>query len=479
MPSPLSLSGDAMRALGHHAVEVAVRHFENLPQQPVATPMPSRAATEALIRTPLPEHGEDPHALIAFLEANVFGPPLHADHPRFYSFVPSPTNFVSVTADFLTSAHNIFMGHWLASSTCSQVELVVLDWLKELCGLPAEGGGILVSGGSMANLCAVAAARENVLGGPDERGVLYCSDQTHSSLFKGVRLIGFRREQRREVPTDAALRLSLPSLEAMVREDKAAGRRPFCVVANGGTTNTGAVDPLPELAAFCRREGLWLHVDGAYGGAAVITERGRSALRGIELADSITLDPHKWLFQPYELGSLLVRDARTLRTAFRLEDDDHADYLADVVRHIQGEVNFMELGPQLTRSFKALKLWLSMRTFGMAAFRRAVQVGFDMADEAQRLLEADARWEVVTPSQMGVITFRWRGDGTRSPAEIDAITARTVDLMRVDGYALVMSTALHGRPALRICAINPSTTAAEIGETIRRLARFSEEAQEG
>jgi glutamate/tyrosine decarboxylase-like PLP-dependent enzyme len=376
-------------------------------------------------------------------------------------------------ADLLVSAHQVFAGHWLAGNTALQVELIVIDWLKVLCGLPAEGGGILLSGGSMANLSAIAAAREVKLGGPDERGVLYCSDQTHSSLAKGVRILGFRREQRRTVPTDAQHRLSLPQLDAMIAEDRAAGRRPFCVIANGGTTNTGAVDPLPELADLCTRENLWLHVDGAYGAAAVITERGKHALRGMERADSITLDPHKWLFQPFELGCLLVRDSRTLHRTFRLADDDHADYLADVKRHIDGEVNFYEMGPQLTRSFKALKLWLSLQAFGLAEFRRAIDVGFDQADEAERVLREDPRWEIVTPSQMGVITFRWVGDGSLTKEESAAVTSRVVDAMRLDGYALVMSTTLGGVPVLRLCPIHPGGRPEEIRETIRRLAAFA------
>ncbi|MGQ0649194.1 MAG: pyridoxal phosphate-dependent decarboxylase family protein [Gemmatimonadaceae bacterium] len=472
---PLQLSGDEMRALGAQVLEIAVRRFETLRDQPVSSRMPSRAETEAALRTPLPVHGEDPRALVDHLMQEVFPKTFHSDHPRFYAFVPSPTNFVSVMGDLLVSTHNVFAGHWLASSTAAQIELVVIDWLKELCGLPGEGGGIMVSGGSMANLCAIATAREAILGGPDERGVLYCSDQTHSSLAKGVRLIGFRRDQRRTVVTDEQLRLSLPALEHMIADDRARGLRPFCVVANGGTTNTGAVDPLPALADLCEREGIWLHVDGAYGAAAVITERGRTALRGLERAHSITLDPHKWLFQPYELGCLLVRDVDTLRAAFRITDDDHADYLEDVRRHVHDEVNFYELGPQLTRSFKAVKLWLSLRTFGLDAFRRAQEVGFEMADEAERVLRADPRWEIVTPSQMAVVTFRWRGDGSLSPHRVDALTQRVVDRMRLDGYALVMSTALGGRPALRICPIHPGTRADEIHEAIRRLTHFSTE----
>ena len=222
----------------------------------------------------------------------------------------------------------------------------MLDWLADLCGLPKGAGGIFVTGGSMANLSAIVTARETKLGGPDERAVVYCSDQTHSSMAKGLRIIGFRPEQRRTVVTDEAFRLSVPALEAAIDQDRAAGRLPFCVVANGGTTNTGAVDPLDALADLCAREGLWLHVDGAYGAAAVITTRGRAALAGLSRADSITLDPHKWLFQPYELGCLLVRDASALQHAFRVEEEDHADYLADVTRHIGRDVNFFERGVQ-------------------------------------------------------------------------------------------------------------------------------------
>ncbi len=471
--TPLRLSEDQMRAIGSHALAAAIRYTLTLRDQPVSVPMPSRTATEAMLRTPIPEGPGDPFELIDQLERDVFPPLFHADHPRFYSFVPSPTNFVSVVGDLLVSAHNAFMGHWLASSTASQVELIVIDWLKEMCGLPADGGGILLSGGSMANLSAIAAAREARLGGPDARGVLYCSDQTHSSLFKGFRILGFKRDQLRKVPAGAELRLDVSALEAMVAEDKAAGRKPFCVVVNGGTTNTGAVDPLHAVADLCARAGLWMHVDGAYGAAAVITERGKAALDGLSRADSITLDPHKWLFQPYELGCLLVRDGRTLWHAFRMSDDDHADYLTDVTRHIEQEVNFYEMGPQLTRSFKALKVWLSLRTFGLAEFRRAVDVGLDMAEEADRVLRADPRWEIVTPATMGVITFRWRGNGSLGAAAEDAIVRGVVDDMREDGYALVMSTLIGGRPVFRICAINPGSRVEEIRETIRRLTAFA------
>jgi len=474
---PLQLSHDEMEAMGRRALDFVIRHFEANRDGPVARQI-TRADAERLLRTPLPEQGTPVDELIDLLASDVFPNGFRTDHPRFYSFVPSPNNFVSVVGDLLTSGTNLFAGHWMAASGAAQIEMVVIDWLKELVGFPAEGSGIMVSGGSMANLSAVAAAREVRLGGADARAVVYCSDQTHSSVAKGLRIIGFRPEQRRTVATDDSLRLSMPALEAAIKEDRAADRLPFCVVANAGTTNTGAVDPLGPLADLCARESIWLHVDGAYGAAAVITGRGRAALKGIERADSVTLDPHKWLFQPFELGCLLVRDPTVLPRAFRVDDADHPDYLADVTRHIKHDVNFYEHGVQLTRSFKALKLWLSLRAYGLAEFRRAIDVGFDMAELAERTLLESGRWTIVTPAQMGVVTFRWN-DATKSDAEIDAITSRTVDLMREDGYALVMSTMLRGRPALRLCPIHPATMPEEIRETIARLERFSQLADAG
>jgi len=461
-----------MQALGTQALDLVIKHFETNREDSVAVTLP-RVETERMLRTALPEAPTPVRELVEILARDVFPNSLKSDHPRFYAFVPSPTNFVSVIGDLLISGHNLFAGHWMAASAAGQIEINVIDWLNELVGFPGKaGGGILVSGGSMANLSAIATAREALLGGPNEKAIVYCSDQTHSSMAKGLRLLGFRPEQKRTIATDDAYRLSVPALEAAIAADRAAGLVPFCVVANAGTTNAGAVDPLNGIADICAREKMWMHVDGAYGAAAAITERGKKALSGMERADSITLDPHKWLFQPYELGCLLVRDYTTLQKAFRVEDDDHADYLEDVTRWIKNDVNFYECGVQLTRSFKALKLWLSMRAFGLGEFRRAIEIGFEMADHAERTLRAAGTWEITTPSQMGVVTFRWK-DAAKSAAEIDAITRGTVELMRADGYALVMSTVLSHRPVLRLCPINPSTNREEIEETISRLGKFS------
>jgi glutamate/tyrosine decarboxylase-like PLP-dependent enzyme len=343
----------------------------------------------------------------------------------------------------------------------------VIDWLRQLCGLPDSAGGLLVSGGSMANLTALAVARDARLGGSADGGVAYISEQCHSSVARALRVLGLPAAQIRSMPVDAEFRLSIEPLQARVAEDRAAGLRPFCVVANAGTTNTGAVDPLAELASFCGGEGLWLHVDGAYGAPAALTESGRRMLAGMELADSLSLDPHKWLFQSIEAGCVLVRDRSLLLRTFQVMPE----YLRDTHRG-SDEVNFGNYGIQLTRSFRALKIWLSFKTFGVAAFREAIARGMELAEIAERELRRNGKWEIVTPASLAVVTFRYLSPGM-SPEGIDSLHGRLVEAMLDDGYALATSTVLNGRPALRFCTINPRTTDSEMAETVRRMTEMA------
>jgi glutamate/tyrosine decarboxylase-like PLP-dependent enzyme len=235
------------------------------------------------------------------------------------------------------------------------------------------------------------------------------------------------------------------------------------VVANAGTVNTGAVDPLRPLAEFCRTEGIWLHADGAYGAAAVLTAHGEALLDGLGEVDSLTLDPHKWLFQPFECGCVLLRDGRQLRETFRIQPE----YLRDVERAVE-EVNPSDYGIQLTRGFRALKLWLSFKVFGLAAFRAAIEWGITLAEVAEERLRSDPCWEVVTAAQLGLVTFRYAPPGT--PEEtLDRLNIELVEAMRGSGFAMLSSTQLRGRTVLRLCPINPRTTEEELRETIRRL----------
>ena len=463
----IELPPEEMRALGHRVVDMLVDRLAALRDEPTASTA-GRPEMERLLREPPPAEGIGWRAALERADAQVFRPLTHNAHPRFFAYVPGPGNFVGAMADAMVSALNPFAGAWAIAPGVAQVELVTVDWLREICGLPASAGGLFVSGGSMANLTALAAARHRLLGEDFGRAVIYASDQTHSSIERGARVLGFRDDQLRRLPTDDAFRLRMDALESAVREDRAAGRVPFCVVANAGTTNTGAVDPLPRIAELCRAEGMWLHVDGAYGAAAALTAEGREALRGIGEADSLSIDAHKWLFQPYECGCVIVRDADALPDAFRLVPE----YLRDT--HREGEeVNFRDWGVQLTRGFRAFKLWMTVQVFGMDAMREAVAWGVRLAEAAERELRASEAWEVVTPAQLGIVTFRFRG-APEGPA-MDDLQRRITAGLAADGYALLSTTELRGRTVLRLCTINPRTTEDEIRETIRRLERIGRE----
>lgn len=462
-PDRFSLSPEDMRRFGYQVVDQLVDHFTGLQKAPVARAPAAPGALRARWGDPVPARGLPPEAVLAQVREEVFGHMAHVDHPRFFAFVPGAGNFVGAMAEALAAGYNVFAGSWAVASGPAEVELALVDWLRAACGLPEEAGGLFTTGGSMANLTALATARSVLL--PDGAGgaCVYLSDQVHSSNRRALHALGFTEDQVRVLPSDRAYRLSPGALRDAVAADRRVGRRPFCVVASAGTTNTGAVDPLPELAAFCRAEGLWLHADGAYGAPAVFTEAGRAALDGLGLVDSLALDPHKWLFQPFEIGCVLVRERRHLRETFEVEPA----YLRDVLR--QGEeINFRDYSLQLTRSFRALKLWMSLRIFGRDALVAAIDRGIRHAERAEAAVRGLPDWEVVTPAQIGVVTFRY-APGHLSGAAREALHRRLVEAVRAAGFAMFSTTVLRGETVLRLCTINPRTTAADIDATVAHL----------
>ena len=431
MPAPLTLPPDELRALGHRVVDALVEHWETVGDgPPIVTGDPG--ALDAVLREPVPEQPGDAVAALEVLLREVLPSMQHGDHPRFFARVPGPSNPVGALADALGAAVNAFAGSWAGGSGPATLELVVLDWIRALCGLPPCGEGILLSGGSVSSLTALAASG---------RRRLVASDQTHASVLRAARVLGMEVEV---LASDDAFRLPAEAVAAVLDADA-------CVAATAGTTNTGAVDPLGELAALCRERGAWLHVDGAYGAPAALTERGRALLAGLAEFDSLALDPHKWLFQPYECGCLLVRSDDALTRTFHMAPE----YLRDVLS--ASEVNFRDRGPQLTRGSRALKLWWSLKTFGAAAFRDGVARGMALAEHAEARLR-EAGFEIVTPASLGIVTF-----GAPDP---DGLAAAMV----ADGYAAPSTTVLRGRTVVRLCTINPRTTDQEIDETVDRLA---------
>ncbi|MBZ5612019.1 MAG: decarboxylase [Acidobacteriia bacterium] len=456
MNPTLEFSPERMREIGYRVVDCLVEHLATLPTQPVGAKADPAVLIPAL-QEPAPEQGAEFETVLAQLQRDIFPNSMHVNHPRFLAYVPGPGNFIGAMADTLISGYNIFAGTWISGSGPAAIELAVLNWLRDACGLPESAGGLFVSGGSLANLTALAVARHVTLDDRLDGACVYFSDQAHSSLEKALRLIGIPPAHFRKLPSDAAWRLPVAELAARVAEDRAAGLRPFCVIASAGTTNTGAVDPLVELSRFCREHNLWFHVDGAYGASSAISSRGRELLQGLELADSLSLDPHKWLFQPFEIGCVLVRDRSHLRETFRILPE----YLKDTQLH-SAEFNFTDYGPQLTRSFRALKLWMSIKVFGMASFRVAVERGFQLGEFTEARLRSMPGWEIVSPAQMAVVCFR------HSSLD-DAAHLRLVQAFLEDGFALITSTVLRGRTVLRTCTINPRTTEADIEAALNRL----------
>ncbi|UGS34491.1 pyridoxal phosphate-dependent decarboxylase family protein [Capillimicrobium parvum] len=454
---PLSLPPEEVRRLGYRVVDMVVDHLAGLRDLPPVV-VGERAALEARLREPLPEAPGDLDEALDLAAGVVLRNMQHGDHPRFFARVPSPSSPVGMLGDALASGMNAIATSWVGSTGPTVLELVVLDWLAEMLGMPAGTEGILLSGGSASSLTALAAARAARLGGHDPDAVVYCSDQTHASITRALRILGFAPDRVRLLPTGSGFRLVPGAVAGAIAADRSAGLRPFCLIATAGTTNTGTVDPLAALADLAAAEGLWLHVDGAYGAPAALTEQGRALLDGMERADSLAADPHKWLFAPYEVGALLVREPGALAAAFAMEPE----YLRDTT----GEVNFRDRGPQLTRATRALKLWLTIKAFGVDAIRDAVARGIALAERAEAALRATPGWEIVTPAQLAVVTFAHERAGA-----VD-IAARAV----ADGYAVPTSTVLRGRPVLRLCTINPRTTDEEIDATVARLTELAERA---
>lgn len=461
---PLGIDPEAMRAYGYRTVDMLVRRLcdQSIPPLRRASPREMRDR----LSEPPPAAGHDFDAILERLDRDVLPFMSRGDHPGFLAFVPFCGTWPGALGDFIASACNIYAGSWMESAGPTQLELEVLGWFKRWVGYPADAGGVLVGGGSAANLTALACARETLVGGMSADLVGYVSDQAHSSLARAARVLGFRPEQLRVLPTDARFRVDPGVLAAAMDADVRAGRRPLFVAATAGTTNTGAIDPLAPIAALCRQRDVWLHVDAAYGGFAMLTERGREHLVGIDAADSVTLDPHKWLYQPYECGALLVRDDNVLRTAFQMTPD----YLQD--SFASDEINLSDRGVQLTRSSRALKVWVSLQYFGVDAFAAAIDRSLDLAERVRERVESSEVLELVAPPSLGIVCFRRLFPGAADEDEVDGHNAGLVVALEQSGDGLVSSTMLNGRYALRVCVLNHTTGA----DDIERMMDFFERA---
>jgi glutamate/tyrosine decarboxylase-like PLP-dependent enzyme len=482
--SPLELDRAAMQAIGRRVADAVAEHLSTLRDQPViAAGIP--AEVRRRLAAPPPEEGAAFDALLAELQADVLPWAAREPHPRFMGYVPGSPTFPAVMGDWLATGYNLFAGVWPVAEGPNALELAVLDWFRGWVGMPPGTGGLLTNGGSGATLTAVVAARHAAVGDDAARLprlALYASDQAHSAVRRAAWMAGVPRANVRVVPTDGDFRMRVDALAAAVAADRAAGLLPFAVAASAGTTNTGAVDPLDALADLCAAEGLWLHADAAYGGFAVLTRRGAAQLAGLGRCDSVALDPHKWLFVPFECGCLLARDPERLRAAFAVD----ADYLRDVAsgggafdEPDRARVSFADYGEQLTRQSRALKVWLGVRYFGVAALRDAIDAALDLAAHAERLVRAEPLLEVLAPARLGILCFRVRPPGVDDPAALDALNERVNAAVNGGGLFLVSSTRLRGALSLRVCVLGYRTTADDVAACVAAVAEAGARAAAG
>ncbi len=467
----LAMPPERFRALGHALVDRLADELIRLPQRPVASGA-SPAAVRAVLDAAraLPSQGEDAGALLDAAATLLFEHSVHSAHPRSHGYIAAAPAPIGVLAELLAAALNANVALWQAAPMASEIEAQTLRWLAELVGYPEGSGGLLTSGGNAANAIALTLAlqarlprwRDDGLGGA--RLAVYASEHTHGWLHKAVEQAGLGRQALRWIASDARQRLAPAALARAIDADRAAGVQPLMVVASAGTVSTGAVDPLAALAPLCRAQGLWLHVDGAYGapaaclvGSAHAAALGDAAadLAALHAADSLALDPHKWLYAPIEAGGLLVREPQRLQAAFGHRPSYYGEPADDA------GPNFHELGPQNTRGFRALKVWLALRMAGRDGYRRMIADDIALAQRLHARVQATPRLEA-GGWQLSVTTLRYRPPGPHDAAAVDALNRRLLARLQRDGRAYLSPAVVDGRLWLRACVVNFRTQAQDV-----------------
>ena len=452
---PLEPDLHEMEALTEACVAFVRGHVASLPEQP-SVDLEGAEALRLSFVEPAPERGR-PLAEILDRLGPAVAKSFNTAGPGYMAFIPGGGLYAAALADYVACAVNRYVGVVRAAPVLAQIEDTAVAWMSAAMGYPPSARGILTSGGSLSNQIALTTAR--IARGAEDvrRARIYVSGETHHSVAKAARLAGFPAASVRVLPVDARYRMVPSALESAVEEDRRDGSAPLLVVASVGTTNTGAVDPVPEIVDIAGRHGLWVHADAAYGGFFRLVRGGEALMPGLERCDSITLDPHKGLFLPYGTGCLLVRDGRALLHAHQ----QTAGYLQDL--ESGGAVNFADLSPELSRDFRGLRVWLPVQLHGLGAFREQLQEKLDLAREAYEALRADERFEVVAAPQLSVVAFRLRGSGADERGA--ELLRRVNDRRRV----FLSSTRLDGRHTLRLCVLSFRTHADRLKDAVEAL----------
>lgn len=444
----LELSGEEMRRLVEQAMERIVPFVESLPSQPSYRTEQGVELALSMIDEPLPERPTPFSELLDLLFERLIPATFNTAGPGYLAYIPGGGLFQTAVADLIADAVNRYVGVFAAAPGLAQLEANVIRWFCRIVGYPPEARGVLTSGGSLANFGAVVTARRTCLPEDFLRGVVYASDQIHHSAVKACLLAGIPRNNVRLVASDSRFRINLDDLKREIDEDRRNGLVPFLVMASAGTTNTGAVDPLEELSELCRGDDLWLHVDGAYGAFFMLTEAGRSRLRGLERADSITLDPHKGLFLPYGTGSLLVRNGKALARAHSV----HGSYMPPM-QEDERLVDFCEISPELSRSFRGLRVWLPFKLHGIKPFRHNLEEKLKLTDWAAERLRRIPEIEIIAEPQLSVVAFRWRPEGLPED-RLNRLNQRLMESVNGRKRVYLTHTWLDGRFVIRICVLS-------------------------
>lgn len=441
---PLEPSADEMRALVDSAMRRIVAHIESLPQQPASNVADAADFARGLIE-PLPRDGGDYESLLDTLFNEYIPRSFNAAGPGYLAYIPGGGIFHSAVADLISDAVNRYVGVFAAAPALAQLEANVVRWFCEIAGYGEGSGGVLTTGGSLANLTALVAARKALLPENFLRGTLYCGDQTHHAFEKAAGVAGFPAANVRVIPSDARFRVRVDALEEQIARDRAEGFTPFLIAGSAGTTATGAVDDLDALADVAEREQLWFHVDGAYGAFFMLTERGRAVMRGISRADSIILDPHKTLFLPFGTGAVIVKNAQTLRRAHTA----HADYLPEMQDSAE-LVDFCEISTELSRDFRGLRVWLPLKLFGIEPFRQQLDEKLDLAAWATEQLRTIDGIEIVAEPQLSIAGFRLVREG----ADLDALNRELIQRVNDRKRVMITGAVVGGAFIARICVVS-------------------------
>jgi aromatic-L-amino-acid decarboxylase len=473
-------SPDEIKRIGYRVVDLIADHLTTLPNRPVFQPVP-RDLVDGFLSASAPETGSDPDEILDRFRTTVEPYPFGNGHPRFFAWVNSPPAIMGIFADALAAAMNPSCAG--GNHAAIYVEKQVVNWFKELLSYPRDAYGLLLSGGSMAALTALAVAR-HVKCGFDVRAsglqqttsrlLFYKTAEGHGCHQKAIELLGIGSENIRTIDHDAAYRMRPQSLAAAIARDRSEGCTPIAVIASAGSVNTGAIDPLSDIAEVCREHDVWLHVDGAYGAPAILSDKYGVELEGMRLADSVALDPHKWMCVPVEAGLVLIRHADAQRATFSLVPP----YLRTDGSQtgVGGPPWFSEYGFQQTRGFRALKVWMSLQHHGVAGYRDLVNREIELARRLADRLRASDDFEVCDPQSLGIVCFRLkRGSGT---LDLNAFNQATLARLQLGGSAFLSSTVLDGVFWLRACILNPRTTSADIVELIEAIRRAGAECRE-